>query len=397
MRSARPRRRLRTAGALSAVAVAMLAVAVVRHHADAAWLAMSERGEVLRKRCAAQPTTRTPLWGDARDGDAFAHYEKAATLLAPVAAALKGKQRLALHELSDDEFLAGIGTLRPKWQPALAELRIGSHCARARRSHTGGDTRTTDLSTYRDLTVAALLEARARRIESEPRDSVRWLLDAATLGLDCILEGVLVNQMVGTALLAIVAEQCSDDVLTSLPTGSLEQLAVGLAAIDERVPERLVMDHELLWMVDQLHRVPDQQGWGGMGTWQYGFSNRWMIADATLMAIDGYERMRTVEATSWAARQRAYASEAERLDTSANPMAAYMYSNVGAAERSVRRVLATLRMLRMAVDLHRDVEGPALRDPLGEGPLRVERHDDCLILCSSGHEDDDLLSRRVAR
>jgi hypothetical protein len=60
----------------------------------------------------------------------------------------------------------------------------------------------------------------------------------------------------------------------------------------------------------------------------------------------------------------------------------------------VREVLAKLRM---AIDLHRGLEVPPLRDPLGSGQLGVKREPGCVRITSDGSTTDHPIERFVAR
>jgi hypothetical protein len=60
----------------------------------------------------------------------------------------------------------------------------------------------------------------------------------------------------------------------------------------------------------------------------------------------------------------------------------------------VREVLAKLRM---AIDLHRGLEVPPLRDPLGSGQLGVKREPGCVRITSDGSTTGRPIERFVAR
>jgi hypothetical protein len=74
-----------------------------------------------------------------------------------------------------------------------------------------------------------------------------------------------------------------------------------------------------------------------------------------------------------------------------------MIPNLTAAETNLRQVLTRLRLLRMAVDLHRGLDVPPLRDPLGDGPLLVTKVPAGIRLASAADGDNHPLSRIVER
>ena len=124
--------------------------------------------------------------------------------------------------------------------------------------------------------VGELLEARARRAEGRYVDAVHLTLDVMAMGAACVQDGVLINQMVGAALVSIAVDAWPDEALRAAGAEALQTLRDGLARIDARLPATLDLDAELREMADALLSVPDQQDWCGVGSWRYGFSTRWM-------------------------------------------------------------------------------------------------------------------------
>jgi len=397
MRTRHPRRHLVLASATCLVALLMSAGAITRVQADAAWDEMATRAEELRARSLDPDATRAPVWGDATDDPAFEHYERAVELMRPLtqemfAACVK------LRELPDEQLVAQLGDLRARWRPALDALRAGAHARDVSRSFAPADElHTAELIVCRDIVGAAMLEARAASLEGEQLECVHRTLDAATLGVDCLLDGVLVEQMIATATLAIAVTECSDAMLARLSPASLEHLAVGLAALDERLPERIPLDRELRFIATSIQEQPDHPGWCRAATWRYGFSSRWMLADAFLQAADMYDYAATATPRSWADRQRMFERQAAKATASGNPAVTAMTPNVANAEGSLRQVIAQLRMLRMAVDMHRGVDRPPLPDPVGSGPLQVAQTPTGFELRTAISDERDGLRRIVTQ
>ncbi|HEX5054174.1 MAG TPA: hypothetical protein VFZ65_20515 [Planctomycetota bacterium] len=398
-RPARHRRRIVLAGVLGSTALLLTSFAFVQLRAAASWAEMTARGEVLRREWQAQPRQRPPLSGEAAPGRAFEHYEAAATASEVFAADNYAALRKLLPH--SRELDASAGALRTRWRPVLEALRAGAHatdtCAVA-RADAPAEEHIVNLLTYRWVANIAVFEARALRGEGHDVESVRRTLDAATLGVDLVHDGLLINQMIGAALIAIAtSEAWPEPALATLSPPALEELARGLAALDACLPERIAMAREMLFMAENLQQVPDQRAWCGGGTWRYGFSSRWMLADAFLQTEASQARLAAAPMSSWSDRQRQLARQEEVLAASGNPVATMMLPSLVAAEQSLREVLAMLRLLRLSVDLHRGRDVAALPDPLGDGALLVEEHGDARIVRSAGSNERRRFERLVAR
>ena len=76
---------------------------------------------------------------------------------------------------------------------------------------------------------------------------------------------------------------------------------------------------------------------------------------------------------------------------------AMLVPNLVSAEQSLREGIAAVRLLRMAVALHRGEDAPPLPDPLGDGALRVEPAAEGTRLSSAGTAARPQLVRIVRR
>lgn len=383
----------------AAVLMLIASFAVVPMRAGAEWRSMRARGQELRQQWLAElPAARPPLAGDAVEGRAFDCYRRGTAVM----------QALREHEhelgdllLLDDAALShalanDAQPLRELWMPALAELQRGARSIDARQLRSGfGEISGADLLAHRALCNAAMFEARARRYDGDFDSAVLLSLDAMTLGADLISDGVLIDQMVGATLVAIVCEAWSDDALAALPRAPRLQLEAGLEQLDARLPVRVDMTREMIYLAENM-RVPDWSESCGGGSWRYGFSQRWMLADAFHRCLDGYRELDTIDSRDWQARTRAFDRFCAEMVDSGNGACAVMVPNLEAAERTLREVVAMVRLLRAALAVHDGAQQVAHQDPFGPAPLQLRPAGDGGIeLASVGDRGRGRLSRTV--
>lgn len=389
-------RRLVLIGTVASLALLCGSFAFVQNRADTAWRELQRSRDALRSATRLRTEPRAPLWGPATEGDAFAHYADAAT----AAMALGEQQRtpwLGLFGKDDAAVAAATAALRRAWQPILAALSAGAHARRADGPpEPDAESTTRNLLAYRDVCNLAAFEAKILRHEGRGREAVQTTLDALTLAGDLIRGGVLIDQMMGVALLAIGVEAWPDAALARLDRDSLTLFADGLTALDERLPEQIRMDRELLFVANLLLQATSHDDWGGGSAWRFGFSTRWMVADAFLAVAATWERM-AGSAAPWPDRRQQLEREGEILTRSSNPLTAAMLPNLVAGERNLRESLATVRLLRMAVDVHRGLDREPLDDPLGAGPFARDAGDGTVTWSSAGAAKRMALRRTAAR
>ncbi|MBX3465081.1 MAG: hypothetical protein KF830_18075 [Planctomycetes bacterium] len=369
-----PRRRAALA-VFAALAVLTLGAAVaVPLQADAAWRAMQAEAATLRGELAAQPPQRAVLWGEPGPGNAHAHYAAAAALARALA---RDHQRDLVALLPHGQDLDGSrhAALRSRWRELLVPLRAGAAAADASWPAPGdGDLEApiANLLDWRWLANAAVFEARARLHEGRDLEAVQPTLDAAMLAADLLRRGRLVEQTMGLALLAIgTTEAWPERALARLERGALDLLATGLARLDASLPTTLDDRIELLHLAACIAQAPTEAEWlpAGVSTWRFGFSARWLLADAFLRQAGRSRRLQANGDAPWPARLATL--DREGAAASGNPVAATLLPSLVAAEGTWRLQLARLRLLRLAVDLHRGVEPPAVVDPIGGGPIAI--------------------------
>ncbi len=381
------------AGAAAALGVLMLSSAVVSVRTGRAVETLSRQANALRQQHEAAVVHHDAPYGVTKEGRAFEHYDRAADLAESI-----GDEEVRDALKQDGASLAADGEQRARWQPVVAEVRAGAHRADRRMVRTfDRPDRVLNLLSYRRAVNLTVLESRRARAEGELRESIGLTLDAMTVGVDCIQDGVLINQMIGCALVAIACQSWSDEDLHALDQQHLEALASGLAQLDARLPDSLRMEHEFTVMVGLLFDATDPEDWRdwhGGASWRYGFSDNWMTAEAFSLMAEGIARMDAIREAPWPQREAEYEREAARMRDSGNAVAAMITPNLSCAEFSLRRGAAELRLLRAAADLLRGAPQP-LADPLGSGELRVESVDGAVEISSVGDDPHRRLRRQV--
>lgn len=372
-----------------AVAVTTTATLVVRSCAAGRWQEMQAWAQRAEQQWQARDFTRPPAYGEPQSGSAFAAYHEAASLAATWP---EGNQeeltrlRHRPHEVADGEARA----LLARWQPAIDAMRRGARCSDARRPtdwSLGFNVPVANLLVTRDITNVAVLLARRAQDDGRAGDAVALTLDAATYGADHVHSPLLIERMIGLALVAIATDAAwHDNHLRALPAAALRTLAEGLARIDARLTAAPgCLEGEVLLLANA--RLPDDNYLSaalgsGLGSWRYGFSMRAMHADAVLQQAAACERLRATATAPWPERQAAVRRAGAELLAVGNPildMGIPMHS----AERTLRDTTTLVRLLRLAVAHHLGDELPKLDDPLGDGPLRREQDDDGIRFVSA--------------
>jgi hypothetical protein len=227
---------------------------------------------------------------------------------------------------------------------------------------------------------------------------VRRTLDAATFGADLMRRGLSVNQLVGQAMLNAATVPWSDAAIAMLDRAALDELATGLERLDRGLPEAADQTGELLFLANALQRPASQpDAWPMPSAWRFGMSTRWMAADAFLRAAGAARELARADTRSWPLRAAILDMEAANLTNASNPVFEICSPLFPSIELNRREALAILRLLRMAVDRHRGLDVPPLRDPLGDGPIVVTKTDGGAQLRCAGGDTRPHLARDVRR
>ncbi|MCB9877804.1 MAG: hypothetical protein H6835_09405 [Planctomycetes bacterium] len=386
-------RRTLVGSVLVATAGLLLSAGFVRSRAESAWQHLGERADSLHRRWATQQRPRAPLWGEPGEGRALDRYVAGGKLAMALDCMQQGEVGRLLR-LTDPELAAS--PLRAGWQAPLAALDAGAHATDTSPLRgPSGEEDIANMLELRALANLAQLEAGARRAEGDGTGAVRVTLDAMTMGADLVRDGLLINQMIGCAMLQIPMEHWSDDALRGLDDAARQEFARGLQRLDESLPCVLRFDREAIYVAGLLQRMPAdaEDCWPAAPGLRYGFSSRWMLADAFLMFADMADELRALETAPWSEREHAWQRHVDRMLASGNAAAGTMCPNLIAAETNLRQSLTRVRLLRTALAMHIDPQTPACDDPFGDGPLQLERAPDGVLVRSVYDHVD--LSRRV--
>jgi hypothetical protein len=389
----RGRRRLVLAGCGIATLSMLASATMVSFRAGASWSAMEEQKEQLRRKFHARTDKREPLWGEVIKGSAFTHYGHALTAARPLSKQLATPAKL--FAINDEQLAAEVEPFRAKWAPMLDSLRAGAHSANASPPPLGDEPETSveNLLDCRWVVNIAILEARLLCHEGRHVEAVQRTLDAAQFGADLLRRGSLINQMIAVAILTIATDCWPEEKLRHLDRDALDLLASGLERLDHALPETLDLTGELLFLSNSLRWADADDSWVPSFEWRYGFSSRWMIADAFLQVAHAASELEADPSVPWSKRQAQIDEWFKRLSEGANPVVSIMIPNFTSAERNLRQALAILRLLRASLELHRGHEAPQLRDPLGDGPLLVSSEAASVKLRSAGTLRDQPLER----
>jgi hypothetical protein len=387
---------------LTVVLVATVALfageAWVQRRTDAAWQRVAAERDGLAVQLAARPTQRAPLLGAATPGLAFDHYAVATTAAAPLD---RDRNAEARKLLTADDATVAAAPLRAAWGAVVDALRAGAQAGDAKAPQQGpmtkGGVGILDLLAVRWVANAAAFEARARLHEGHGDDAVRVSLAGMTLGRDVLHSGLLINQMIGCAVLAIGVDTWTEARIARLSPEARELLATGLAALDAQLPVALDFTSELGFAAAAVAQIESADGKdtgnSALGAWRHGFSPRWQLASHFL----GYaEVVRLADATRdqpWPEREARLRAAIAEADAVGNVFVAHL-DNV---ERQLRSVVASVRLLRMALDLHAGREASALPDPLAAAPIAVTAGDDGVRLASADAAKQPRLQRLVVR
>ena len=387
---------------LTVVLVATVALfageAWVQHRTDAAWQRVAAERDGLAVQLAARPTQRAPLLGAPTPGLAFDHYAVATTAAAPLD---RDRNAEARKLLTADDATVAKAPLRAAWGPVVAALRAGAQAGDARAPQQGPMTKSgdgiLDLLAVRWAANAAAFEARALLHEGRGDEAVRVSLAGLTLGRDVLHSGLLINQMIGCAVLAIGVDTWTDERLSRLSPTDRELLADGLAALDAQLPVALDFASELGFAAAAIAQIEaaggKQQGSSALGAWRHGFSPRWQLANHFLGYADVVRLADATRDLPWPEREARLRAAIADEDAAGNAFVAHL-DNV---ERQLRSAVASVRLLRMALDLHAGRDASALADPLAAAPIAVSAGEGGVRLASADAAKQPRLQRLVVR
>lgn len=363
-------------GVAAATALLLGGVAFVDLRAGAGLASMQTLTRELQREFEARPFTREPLWGAANAERAFDHYDRAMAQAAPLIEPPKRMAEFWKHrrEPANEKHDA----LRAQWQPLVNSMRIGAHATDIRPVKVGErHFHTTNLLAARGLCNLAIDTAERALDAGDAQTAIELTLDASTFAHDLMQRGSLIDQMVGGALMAIATgEAWPEAQLARLDAANLQRLADGLERLDRMLQPAIDGNGEVLTLAHSLGNAPLGCAYGpSLQAWSFGFSARWMLADAFSRAVALVRTLEQERTRPWPQRRALFQLELGALQGRSNPMLDIIVPNYESAELNRRISVAMLRLLRMSIALHQGLSLPPLPDPLGDGAIAVHGDD----------------------
>jgi hypothetical protein len=365
---------------------------------------------------------RPALWGATDHGAAWPHYEAAIADVAKLDSPLIARLcRMAAATLSGQPLREP-----PNQQPpaqsaaelvaahtlALAELRAGAHAEDSRLPMTwsaGLSHRCHNLLTTRVLCNLAVLDAHQAARAGQGLVAVQRLLDAMQLGRDFLQAPILIDQMIGCALLAIAAREgvAQVDLWRHLDDAARAVLAEGLARLDASLPlDGEWLTSEAVLFANHFAQLKGSVSGAFFGTghsdlsmrlqaWRYGCSLTLAVANHGLAHLAAGERLRELAAGKASLDMPAVTRLHDELSGSTNPVSRLCTPNLLSGTENRLLSLAQMRLLRMACQHARGEAVEALPDPHG-GTLRcvVDDAGDATLWSDAQRKHTEFTKRR---
>ncbi len=350
-------------------------------HGAARWDAFRAAAARTQAELEAREPTRAVLWGEAANERAWPHYERAFALMGKP----DDPPHLAYLGRVEGRKLAGVANTEPARQgptageavathaAALAALRDGAHASDGRRPmdwSKGFDLPVQNLLVARQLANAGVLAAILAAQSGDGMAAVRGLLDVLQLGRDLAHSPLLIEQMIGCAVLAIVTSNAVEwsGLPRHLDADALRALADGLASLDATL--RLDAD----WLAAEAVLLANQGAdalatgnatLGPIATWRHSFSPRLALAE------HGLEQLRLAAAVQSLCADRGAVDVPTlhvlfaKAATSTNAATRILMPNLGSSTTTRLGTIASVRALRMAVQHAAGQTVTPLPDPSG--------------------------------
>jgi hypothetical protein len=368
----------------SAVVFPMITIGflIVDRRANESWDRMAAWADATEEQWRSRDFHRQALWGESAAGASFVCYEQAIAAASEVGAEARGRLPV-WREHQQDATPAEWAEFDRSWSEPIRLMQEGARLDDARLPiewKDGMEHRTLARLPARDLVNAALVQARRLADGGEAAAAARLVLDAGLFAVDLQQSPILVDQMLASALVAIVAKEgLLDARLAALPDEQLRLLAAGMAAIEERCRkvfdgsgEALLLARSLMRGVVVVGTEEEREDTAGRATsWRHGWSKRWAAADGVLSLVDATVLLDQATGLPWAERSAALERTASKLRAAQAPLARAWAPILPAAERTLRTTLCHVRLCRLALLDRLGVAAPELEDPLGAGALAV--------------------------
>jgi hypothetical protein len=318
---------------------------------------IDSKAKAMAAEWAARSPERPVLQGTAQPGNAWDDYT-------PALAAIKGTK--------DISRLGMLVTRDPKGDPDFGKTMLASHAKALELLHqgagratcrypydwpSGGSLQMPGLMSCQSMGNLAVLHARALAESGKPREAAGALLDLLQFGRDVGNDGVLICEMIGSAVLQLGLSETRDLMKAGLlDAAALRDLDTGLAALDGSFPRHgQVLSNEAIFAAMELRNQASSAS----------LFMRLLYTDSFDRVVGMYERTAAAETLAWSeAESRRLAIEAEPKPRW-NPMLLAVMPLLGPTNKVTRHRLALLRMLRLAIRQKLGAEPLDLDDPFG--------------------------------
>jgi len=267
---------------------------------------------------------------------------------------------------------------------ALELLRQGAGRATSRYAYAweqGSNMQMPAFSTAQNLANLAVLQARALAEAGKPKEAAALLLDLCQFGRDFGDDGVLISEMIGSALLQLALAEARDLMSANLlDADSLRDLEAGLAVLETSFPRHArTLDNEAIYTGVTLRDFAASANYG---------IARLFFANAFERCVDWYGQAAKADALPWMESQSRIAVIDQESKSTWNPYARMLLPALSGTGRVGRHRRVQLRMIRIAA--HYKAAGTLLDldDPFGS-KMKTSLAGDTLKIWSVGPDGVD--------
>jgi hypothetical protein len=223
-----------------------------------------------------------------------------------------------------------------------------------------------------DLALLAACKARLLSDSGQKREAAELLLDIAQFGRDVGYNGLSIPLISSCSIYAI-SFNCLRDLISSneLSRDDLAEVARELEILDNSFPSLgpTLQNETLEQGLDirsAVREAKERLGGGAVeNNWRYGFSSRYMFADAWLSIDRDTTSIAELEGHPWLDIVRAIDEEDHRIKKSRNPALGVLNAGNNSLIFRLREGRAQLRLLRVAARFLATGEILMLQDPFG--------------------------------
>lgn len=268
--------------------------------------------------------------------------------------------------------------------PMLAHLRRGAGRAGARADYAweqGTAMPIPGLLDYQRGINLVVLVARARAEEGNPGEAAGVLLDGCQMGRDVGDDGLMIAEMIGSALLNLTLTEIRDLLAAGrFDAAAIRDLDAGLGVLDGSFPSHArSLNNEALMMGTTFLAEAEKSGWGVA---------RFFHTNAYEAISRSMARAAKAQSLPWGESLREFAAIEEEAKSSWNPLVRMTVPSLLGNTRVHRERLAQLRLLRTALRFKATGELLDLDDPFGT-KLKTARSGDALKVWSVGRDGAD--------